>query len=420
MTRRVLRWSLGLFAATWIVFTFNAPACVYLPSVPGKPAVTRKIMGADAAGRVYWVEAERSVAFAWGLRWWFEFNPHVPPGQGGFEYVPPLRFATGPWAGWRIVRSDGQVRPYPPLQGALLDPGFHFPGVPAWQYLDVPYVTGDGTLIVHDKSGVHSLAPNTTGWTSVAGRLPEVAPYAYVPASARLEDGTLILFHQSRPSQPRFLDHREDRLFLTAIDPTLGREIRRREIVLPGPRSKDGGRYVLSLAAIDHGLLLFEAHGSHEIGPGTGDVFSVSVDFSEIRRVASFSCDAVERASFSVPADGTLFTTGEAVYRITGDRIAEVGPFSSSVWVGHRLVGVRSYPYMAKRVLERRRSFRELFDRVSGSVEVRPPSTWLGDSEMWLFSEVGEARGAAEKGHWFLGGIDEAGKADEIASVVFP
>ena len=60
-----------LLVAAEAFYVLQAPACVYLPRAPGKPAVERVILGADASNRLYWLERTRNVAFAWGPRWWF-------------------------------------------------------------------------------------------------------------------------------------------------------------------------------------------------------------------------------------------------------------------------------------------------------------------------------------------------------------
>src|SRR5436189_161232 len=61
---------LGVVAILEALYLVQAPACVYLPYVPAKSSVERVVLGADAAGQLYWLEGRSPMAFAWGPRWW--------------------------------------------------------------------------------------------------------------------------------------------------------------------------------------------------------------------------------------------------------------------------------------------------------------------------------------------------------------
>lgn len=414
--RRVLRWSLGLFAATWLVFTFNAPACVYLPSVAGRPAVMRRIVGADAQGRVHWLEAERDVAFAWGIRWWFYPIPHAFTAEFGFEYVPPLRFAKGPWARWRMMRSDGEVRPYaPPLEPDS------WPGATALSQLarTRPYVTDGGGWLVFQGTRLYSLPPSASEWVSRPVQLPGALPHSIELATALRSDGKIIGLDRIRPEKG-YSEPWQDPLVVTVTDPVLGNMIHRVNLALPGERPTRCGWYSIGLAATETGAVVFEACSqSPKTERGAGRVFKLSPDYTEVEMLSGFDCQRTGRLAFSASADGLLFTTGEAVYRITGERLRSVGPFSSSVWIGHTLVGVRRYPFFAERVLDRKKPMGEILRglRVPGSV--RGPGEWRGARDLSLYIEIQDAAGAIERGPWWFGGNDESGKADEIERVAF-
>ena len=401
----------GILVVLEALFMLRSPACVYVPppGVAAEPSIIRRIVGADLEGRVYWLEAERDVAFAWGIRWWFEFNPHVPPGEGGIEYVRPLRYATGSAKRWRMKRSDGWSRPYDPPLAPL-------PGVPGLDLLSIslPFVRPDGTWLVGDPSGFHALSPGIGTWLHLPSKPPKVSPMSVIVATAFVPDLGFVHLHRTRPDP---FDETRDQLAVTAVNPETKHELGPFAVVLPGKRPEAANRYVLALAAVDDGLLLFEAHSERGPGPGTGEAFRISRDLQQVRRLSHFACDRVERLAFSASRDGLLFTTGESVHRSTGERLRDVGRFSSSAWVGHTLIGVRPYPYLGERILRRTRPLGEVLDAVSGAEHTRGPSDWRGEGDKALFVEVQDALGAAKKGKWLLGGIDESGKADEMERI---
>jgi len=195
--RPIRIWPLVLLALAWTVFTFYAPACVYLSSAPGRPAVMRRLVGTDSEGRIHWLEAEKDLGFAWGIRWWWRPIPHAFSADFGLEYVPPLRFAKGPWRRWRMVRSDGQVRPFdPPLKP--------WPGVSTPRHLEMmqPLVMGDGTWAAFDGGTLLSLRPPNQEWSSAPARFESVAEYAVVAAQVHRIGGSVVWLHKIPPASP--------------------------------------------------------------------------------------------------------------------------------------------------------------------------------------------------------------------------
>lgn len=411
--RRVLRWSLGLFAATWLVFTFNAPACVYLPSVAGRPAVMRRIVGADAEGRVHWLEAERDLGFAWGIRWWFYPIHHAFTAEAGFEYIPPLRFAKGPWVGWRMMRSDGHSRPFdPPLQVGT------WPGANLLEQLAMarPHVLADGSWVIVERARVLSLRPNTNAWLSRPLQSVRDLRYLSVAYVSRAP-GKMVSLYRVRHDGP--WQSWQEPLAFTVTDLASGDESESTTPALPPWKDRPWtcGSYGVHLAAIDGGLLILEACGEKPSGPGIGRVLRVSDDFTNPEKVADLDCRRPDRLAFSASADGSLFSTGEAVHRSTGERLRIVGPFSSSVWIGHTLVGVRAYPFFAERVLDGKKPMKEILAGLRDRGSVKGPGEWRGARDLALYVEMQDVAGAVERGRWWLGGIDEAGKSDQVERV---
>jgi hypothetical protein len=378
-------------AVLWILLTAVAPACVFLPVAPGRPAVLRRIVGVDGKGRVHWIEAERDVAFAWGVRWWYKAIGQVFPADMGLEYVPPLRYAKSPWLRWRMVRSDGDARPYsPPVDPALAQVGYRRDDESAELGATRPQVLDDGTWVLSgtlsEPGTTRWMLPDGTEWVARPRRERDARRYGIVVASAARGDGTVVDLYRAGSRSEAWLD----RILMTVSNlhaeaipaPTVVR--------LPGDRPSACGAYATGLAATDAGILLFEACGRNASGSGTGQVFRVSTDLQSISPLARFDCEQTTALSVSASADGSLFSTGDAVYRATGERLRSVGPFSSSVWVRHTLVGVRPYPLFAERVTDH--------DAPSGAF-LRERSR--------------------PQGHWWLGGVDESGKADEIERISF-
>src|SRR5437867_1745877 len=141
---------LGVVAILEALYLVQAPACVYLPYVPAKSSVERVVLGADAAGQLYWLEGRSPMAFAWGPRWWFAFGGHLL--DGGLEVVPPVRFAKLKDTSWQVRTSAGVARPYP-AQSAR---------GPAWAASR--RVDSQGRLLELLGTGLYRLAPEDREW----------------------------------------------------------------------------------------------------------------------------------------------------------------------------------------------------------------------------------------------------------------
>jgi len=401
-----------LLAMATIAYMLLAPACFYLPRSPGSHPIERRVVGVDRSGRWYMLESTRRLALAWGFRWWFELNPHALPGEGGIEYVPPMRFATGPRMDWRLTTSEGTERVFnPPLDS--------WPGVSRSEQLTFlrPSILADGSLVLLQSSSILMLDISSGHWSSVTLKKASTAPSAVALTSAITSDGLAFdLANVREEGGGSTLDHTQDRLLVTVTDIRTGEVGISKALSLPGQRPHRANRYDLNLVSVEQGLLLFETFSEHGPGPGSGRAFWIARNLDSVRLLCAFEFERGERLAFSASSDGVLFTTGESVYRTDGERLRSTGPFSSSAWVGRTLIGIRRFPYFAERVKERERPLRPLLNALHNQEPPRGPAEWRGDRDVQLYVEVLDAREGPPKGGW-LRGIDESGHADLVERV---
>jgi hypothetical protein len=376
-----------------LAYMVQAPACVYLPWAPGKPAVERVLLGADGSGRLYWLEGTSSLGFAWGLRWWFVTGPHILF-TGGFEVVPPLRFARLHATRWEVVRSDGWRRTYPTTEP-------RGPGIA--RHTD--QVEADGTLVQWHSGGLYRLPESASQWQPVSSTRSGVEEAFLV-----LPSGNILEAYEVYQTNVDTQGKRRD-FVLIEVDKT-ATQVRRGHVSIEddsvgGPGAP--GRSV-RFATSTQGLFLYQTWV--KLGLAEGRTYRLDPDLEHVGPVGTFDFDPERPLSIAGSPDGTLFTTGQAVFTTEGEKVLDIDPpLTSCVWVGRRLHGVRKYPFFASQVLYRGAPFRDFLTGARG----RLPG--ISAHQQRRFDRPREA---LLRSRWTGGGIDEAGREDEIVEMVIP
>jgi len=404
------RVGLWLVLAAEAVYMLRSPACVYFPGVPGEPAIRRCILGSDSEGRVYWLEAEQDLAFAFGLRWWFEINAHALPGRGGLEWVPPLRFATGPRKHFEVVRSDGFRKSFdcrdPRLEEA--DP------------LDIVALR-DGVFLLYLHNGPYRLDADLGRCTFV----DRYTPGTGAGGEHDSPDGRPIRVEASereRGSKAEELAAGAARLETVAgaviLDPESGAEVGRREIQLPRPI--EGGQFGrIEARAVSDGYLVFASRQERRSGVSTSDghdaiVYHLDKNLSDPKPLGHFRWVG---GSVESTWQVGLIATPLAVFSTNGVLIAEITPFlDGKAWSGRKLAGVRGAPFIGAAVLAQPTVPRHPFGSVQRRLSLihRSPQE-EPDSIPW----ESLARAAAAPRPWFFGGWDESGGGDSLVIASF-
>jgi hypothetical protein len=361
--------------AAWVVlvlecvYMLQAPACVYLPRVPGQ-ATRRFLLGADDAHRLYWVEGTSPVAFLWGPRWWFAVG-HVL--GGGMENVPPIRPAMHDRTQWELV-SQGRRWPHP--------------GGP-WLH---ELASGDGAVLTWAREMLE-LKPGESAWRSLA-RLPNDHPLD-LQAVGRAGADSFVELYQDTEVRDKSRGTKRDLILL--LRERSGREASRTSLSLPestSDRSIDAGLFV---TVTPTATLVFETWREH--GEGQGVTYSVRPG-GLVTVLNHFAVRVEDGFPIGVEAspDGVYFTTGQAVFDLSGQKVQDLDPpLDTCRWEGHTLRGVRRYPFFMSGVLARDSRIQFTLART-----VRP------------FKE------GRERGRWVFGGLDEAGREDEIVKIELP
>jgi hypothetical protein len=394
-----------LVMAVEVIYMLQAPACVYLPRAPGKPAVQRRLVGMDAAGRLYWVESTAPMAFVFGPRWWMytrpEIVPLVPTAQG-FNWVRPLRYAVWNRARWEVACSDGRRWPVP---------GWHARRGSRMR-LSPEAVVENGTLLTLRPSdaahpttseGLQGLKPGAPRWECVAPcGLPSLGLRQGLAAAP---DGTIWeVFEAGDAREVHERQSRGERLLAFRIRRPEARQPPRVFTLSfnqnPGVFGATGPTGVQ--AGARQGLLLFLSTRTWE---PEGTVYGVTEGESQARVLGRFTFNDSRPVTFSIAADGAFFTTGQAIWDTTGTKRIDLDPpLESAVWVGHTLHGVRSYPFFGDLFLERSANHsRILATAASGDFD--------GHDSLPTIA-AGLRRSA-----WMFGGVDESGREDELVDL---
>jgi hypothetical protein len=398
-------------ASLILLYMAQAPACIYLPWAPGKPAVERLILGTDAEERLYWLEARSPVSFAWGLRWWVFIRADVSflPIDGGLEFVPPLRFARRTKLRWDMVRSDGERWRYPGRGDALTRKGSRLPRT----------IGPTGSLIELFDGQPRELSAHGRNWECVPPCGAEALSWGSGVAMSRR--GELV-----EVGEPERKKSESDRRFRQAARPLVLRFRRPGEIPatpveafldLPArtetrldfyddedPSHQAAGRYSL-VRALDEGFVLFLTRND-----GKGRCFRFDGVPPPFVPVCDFVFDLSKPVSLVSTRDLTYFSTGQEIIDAACRVRAVIDPpFASSSWVGSTLRGLRTYPFFIDRhILTRSQSFTAML-AASRATTGRAPQEWMTTM----------AEGAA-RSRWVFGGVDEAGREDEMCEERMP
>jgi hypothetical protein len=369
-----------------VLYMLQAPACVYLPRVPGT-STERVLLGADATHRLYWAEATSPVAFLWGPRWWWVGSRL----EFGIEFAPPVRYAVRDQARWELVSSDGR-RASPS-------------GSPMARHL----VRSDGTVLAWGRT-LKELSPGSRDWR-VLTELP--SPYAgLVLEAVALTDSDQIIEVYQDWQAFNGGPERGIRRDLTLLGrDSAGGQTWRVSLSLPEPRADRYMRHHLSAAAIGDTVLLFELWS--EGGGGKGATYSAQKD-GAVRKVNTFDVLLDGRLPVDVSAtrDGAYFTTGQAVFRMNGAKELDLEPqLSACRWDGHTLYGVHRYPFFVSDSLVRENRLHLLLAAAREGIPRPDPG---------LMQSVRPYKEGWQQGHWILGGVDEAGREDEIVKFELP
>src|SRR5262249_47252517 len=275
-TSRLQRWRalIWVMAALECGYMLQAPACVYLPRVPGK-ATERILLGADAAHRIYLAEGTSPVAFLWGPRWWW-VGSRI---EFGVEFLPPGRYERRDQPRWEVVSGD--------------DRRAYSSGSPRARQV----VRRDGTVLAWGQT-LKELSPGSLDWR-VLTELP--SPYAGPTLEAvALPDSDQAgevyqdwgAFHKGPEAGGR--------RGLTPLGRgSTRRETWRRAVSLPQPQSDRSMRHHLSAATLGDAVLLFEVWS--EGAGGKGVTYSVRGDGS-VSEVNTFDVVLDEHRSLEVSA----------------------------------------------------------------------------------------------------------------------
>ena len=388
------RLAIYVVALAEAAYMLRSPACVHLPgAAPEAAAVEKVLVGKDAAGRLYWLEGRSPTGFAFGPRWWFRVGHSV---EGGIEFIPPVRFAMTNETAWDLVSSDGRRRPFPTSKKLY---GARVPRWGDWRYA----LRSDATLLSWDNDCFRSLSPEKPQWECLA-------PLA---SANRIEAGAVLPGDHTLEVRLEYIPFRDSRgrtrnLTLIERDPA-GQQVRSAALTLPeAPAGDTPGPYHLRLTPTGGGFALLEAWRRR------GRAYWLSQDLQRIEIRADFSHEGwvSDELSLAISDDGQFFTTGSAIFRTTGERLRELDPpLFSCVWLGHTLHGIRRYPFFAFDALDHSHAFNHFIK--AGKTR--------GDPRIADVAKRSEKyRQAVERSAWILGGIDEAGREDEIVEVEVP
>jgi hypothetical protein len=398
------RWWIWVALVAEVAYMVQAPACVYLPYVPGGAPTQRVLLGASANGTTFWLEGQSPLAFAWGPRWWWYWNPELLLPYGGLEWLPPLRYAkngtNSDETKWEVVGSDGSRWPY--LSRA------RFLTKSSRPILTSP----DGSLLTLWDSGLHRLEIGGKEWVCVApcDRLMR----GWTEGLATFEHGvTVELYEVDRSGVQELRDRKQGiwvRQLLLRERAANGEVSRQARIDLPDHSTDSFGSPGRDsfVGATDRGPILIQTMGQPR---PEGHVWRLSSDLESPTWVCRFSFDAYKSLSIAVTSDGELFTSGQAVFRITGEKVQDLDPpLKWCHWSGHTLMGVRPYPFFVAETLKRSISFRKMSAAARGTLRVARA----------IEGPLPQAMQAVARQRWPLGGFDEAGREDEVVEVRFP
>lgn len=381
-TRRIL---LSVAALAELLYMLGSPACIYLPRAPGKPAVQRTILGRDDSGVLYLLEGTSHLSLACGPRWWFGITHSGP--DFGAEIVPPLRYARLKHAAWQIVFSRGNRRPL--------------------QTHDFGVVRSDGTIVDWwINKGIYLLSPTASEWRPVAP-LPNKEPFLYTISA--LDGGHTLEVYANSATFDESKGHILD-LLLRERD-ELGRVVNETKQAI-GPSETAHGPVIRLEAAFGGGrVFLLNTWIPHSKDPGAlgsngkGAIYALSRDLSAVESLGVIDVDADGVVmDFAVSGDGRFFTTGQAIFSMRGEKFQDlVPPLASPLWVGDTLYGVAKYPFFIANELDRADAFNSAFTFTPH--RIRSPA-----------SEPAYMRGR-QSSRWVLGGLDEAGREDQVVQV---
>lgn len=387
----------SLFAIGYTVFS---PACVYLPSVPAAPAIRRILLGEDQ-GQLYWLEGTITrFAFARGPRWWLTYPIPGVPWPAGLQSIPPLRLARMDQreTRWALVRSDGQRFPYPRRD---------------WGYLARLQVVGSGGVvwsagIVNALDRFH--APSGT-WTPIT---PERENQGFLESLIKTDRGLVAVYeHNTGRIDGVYIKKRD--LVLKELD-NAGKVINERRYVLDDWADGPGWpRRAIHLAFADGKI--FAAQVAPKGVDGVGKVL-IFPDSGGAIEVCSFAYSYYHPFSFAVSADGRYFSTGQAVWRMDGSHLMPLVPILRMVnWQGSSVVGIRSFPLVGTKFLDRDSNVNAILDWVRTTdpeTVFRRFGSYGRGFDGALFENLSLA--LRRRPAWD-GGIDDSGGEDEIVTV---
>jgi hypothetical protein len=315
--------------------------------------------------------------------------------DAGMEWVPPLRYARRDRTTWELVNARGDRTPYPTTK-------FRHPRY--WrQGLDV--VTTGGAVLSWQRDGLVRLEPGASTYRV----LTPIDFYGGLETGCLLsEDRTVEVYEDSKALDQ---SHGRKRDLLLLERDSAGREQRRASLSLPDDETDHRVYHQLACSGMADRLLLVEVRAS--VGSHRGCVYSVAADLATATLLSTFDLILDEHVplSLAVSQDGSLLTTGQAVWRTGGGKVRELEtPLRSCVWIGRTLCGIRAYPFL----------FQESFnhDRRIG-VALSAARGEIGDSNPVGARRFEPYRQAWARGQWILGGLDEADRQDEVVTLEF-
>jgi hypothetical protein len=361
-SRKAILWVLALVE---LAYMLRSPACVYLPEAPGPPAVRRRLLGVDGKHELHWTEGRSPVAFAWGLRGWFRSGHELF--DFGAEIAPPLRYACLDHTRWEVV-SAHRRQSHPDV---------------VWTR---ELLQSDGTLVAWGGNQLLASAPDAAGWRVLSG-LP-VYPERLAAMALADDDSVVEVYLRDDVFEQTPQGTRRELTILRRD--SAGRETSRRAVSLPAVTTERSIKHQLETAVYGDIVLVFELWW--ERGEGVGMTYAIDGQ-SAVRVWNTFPLvlNEFSPVHIAVTRDGAYFTTGQAVFRWTGERVRDIEPMLSDCrWDGHTLYGVRRYPFVV--------------------AHQRPAE--LPSRQRLYFDDDARARS-----RWILGGIDEAGREDEIVTI---
>jgi hypothetical protein len=381
-----------------VMYLLRAPACIYLPRAPGH-RMSYRLLGVNAQHELVLIAQRRSLGFLWGPRWYFEAGDAF---NFGFEIVRPLRYDREVPESASLVVGDRE-RPYPNLD------------------TEARVLRADGCLLGWTggfRPKLHRLDSGATAW-----RLVTELPFPYAPppggpvgppyppslraVNTTPAEGVIELYQEAEDSR----QEGPSRLILLERDED-GREISRSAVALPRVHKAREGGQEFTVVRLARETLIFESSAGRLEGHGL--TYSVSPD-GVAQPINAYEFAVDDSGSYprtvSSSADGAYFTTGQAVFRRDGTKIRDLHPtLGGCVWDGYVLYGVRWYRFSFGYDVRRNHGAMEwTFEAARRrAVEVDPGPSLNGRSEAW------------RHGEWFMNGVDEAGRDDEVVAVSLP